>query len=135
MLVIAAVVFACAYNFRRSTKNEITGQALWLGLTCMFILMGIGTVGEAREPIASCISRINRSGKPVVAADIPSGLDGDTGVPRGEAVNATRTVTFGLAKHGCLSDRARPYVGELLVDGITIPLKCLLDPESFPVSP
>jgi proton-dependent oligopeptide transporter, POT family len=47
MIVIAAVVFACAYNFRRSTKNEITGQALWVGLTGMFVLMGIATVALA----------------------------------------------------------------------------------------
>lgn len=45
MLLIAAFVFACAYNFRRSTKNEVSGQALWIGLTGMFVLMGLGTVG------------------------------------------------------------------------------------------
>jgi POT family proton-dependent oligopeptide transporter len=45
MMLIAAFVFACAYNFRRSTKNEISGQALWIGLTGMFVLMGIATVG------------------------------------------------------------------------------------------
>lgn len=47
MLLIAAFVFACAYNFRRSTKSEISGQALWLGLTGMFVLMGLATVGLA----------------------------------------------------------------------------------------
>jgi POT family proton-dependent oligopeptide transporter len=45
MMLIAAFVFACAYNFRRSTKNEVSGQALWLGLTGMFVLMGLATVG------------------------------------------------------------------------------------------
>jgi POT family proton-dependent oligopeptide transporter len=44
MLLIAAFVVACAYNFRRSTKNEVSGQALWIGLTGMFVLMGIATV-------------------------------------------------------------------------------------------
>ncbi len=47
LLLIAAVVFACAYNFRRSTQNEISGQGLWLALTGMFILMGVATVGLA----------------------------------------------------------------------------------------
>jgi POT family proton-dependent oligopeptide transporter len=45
MMLIAGFVFACAYNFRRSTKNEISGQALWIGLTGMFVLMGIATIG------------------------------------------------------------------------------------------
>jgi len=47
LLVITAVVFACAYNFRRSTKDEVTGQKLWLSLTGMFVLMGVGTIGLA----------------------------------------------------------------------------------------
>ena len=47
MLVIAVVVFACAYNFRHSTKNEVSGQALWVGLSLMFVLMGLATIGLA----------------------------------------------------------------------------------------
>jgi len=45
LLAIAALVLACAYNFRRSTKNEVSGQGLWLGLTAMFVLMGVGVAG------------------------------------------------------------------------------------------
>ena len=47
LLFIAAFVFGCAYNFRRSTKNEVSGQSLWIGLTAMFVLMGIATIGLA----------------------------------------------------------------------------------------
>ena len=47
MLAITAVVFACAYNFRRSTKSEVSGQALWIGLTLMFVLMGLAALGLA----------------------------------------------------------------------------------------
>ncbi len=47
MLVIAAVVIACAYNFRRSTKSEVTGQALWISLTAMFWLMAAAAIGLA----------------------------------------------------------------------------------------
>ena len=65
-------------------------------------LLGIGLRGEVREPMASCITQMNCSGKPIVAADIPSGLDGDTGQIHGVAVHATVTVTFGLPKLGCL---------------------------------
>jgi len=45
MFFIAAFVLACAYNFRRSTKDQASGQALWLGLTGMFVLLGVGAVG------------------------------------------------------------------------------------------
>jgi POT family proton-dependent oligopeptide transporter len=45
MFFIAAFVFACAYNFRNSTKDQASGKALWLGLTGMFALLGIGAVG------------------------------------------------------------------------------------------
>lgn len=47
MLGVAAFVFACAYNFRRSTKDQASGQALWLGLTGMFALAGLAAVGLA----------------------------------------------------------------------------------------
>ena len=53
LLLIAAVVFACAYNFRRSTQKEVSGQGLWLSLTAMFVLMGVGTVGLATYNLAT----------------------------------------------------------------------------------
>lgn len=45
MLLIGAFVFACAYNFRRSTKKEASGQGLWLALTGMFVLFALAIVG------------------------------------------------------------------------------------------
>ncbi|MCL2778357.1 MAG: peptide MFS transporter [Polyangiaceae bacterium] len=45
MLLIAAFVFACAYNFRRSTKSEASGVALWLALTGMFVALGVVALG------------------------------------------------------------------------------------------
>ena len=47
-------------------------------------LLGLGAQGTVREPIASLIARMNRSGKPIVAVDLPSGLDRDTGRPQGD---------------------------------------------------
>ena len=47
MLVVAAFVFACAYNFRRSTKDQASGQTLWVGLTIMFALAALAAVGLA----------------------------------------------------------------------------------------
>ncbi len=91
-------------------------------------LLGIGAAGPVREPMASLIPRLNRAGKPVVAVDIPSGLDGDTGRAFGVAVKASMTVTFGLPKQGCLVGEGPGLAGTLVVDSITIPRRFLNAP-------
>lgn len=84
-------------------------------------LLGIGARGEVREPIASLIASLNRAGRPILAVDIPSGLDADTGAVQGLAVNATTTVTFGLPKQGCFLRDGPGHTGTLLVDPIGFP--------------
>ena len=84
-------------------------------------LLGIGLRGSVREPVASLIGALNRCGKPIVAADIPSGLDGDTGRPQGRAVKASVTVTFGLPKRGCFLGQGPSHTGTLITEPITIP--------------
>ena len=88
-------------------------------------LLGIGVRGTVREPTASIIERMNHSGRPIVAGDVPSGLDAETGRVRGIAVNATLTVTFGFAKRGCLIADGPRHTGALLVDSIALPPQLL----------
>lgn len=90
-------------------------------------LLGIGLRGEVTDPARTLIARLNASGRPIVAADIPSGLDGDTGLPHGVAVKAAVTVTFGLPKQGCVRPEGSAYTGRLVIDPITIPPQCLTD--------
>jgi len=103
----------------------------WLASCALIIdaLLGIGIRGPVREPVASLILRMNRSGKPIVSADVPSGLDADSGFPQGVAVKATVTVAFGLAKRGCVVGEGPMHTGELVVDPITIP-RILLEESS-----
>ncbi len=61
-------------------------------------LLGIGAEGEVQGPVLDAILAINASDSNVVAVDVPSGIDCDTGGELGEAVWALRTVTFGLPK-------------------------------------
>ena len=85
-------------------------------------IFGTGIKGTIREPEATAIDLINEA-KPhafVVAVDIPSGLDPDTGEAE-KAVRADLTVTFHRAKGGLLRERAAEYVGELVVADIGIP--------------
>jgi NAD(P)H-hydrate epimerase len=62
---------------------------------------------------------------PVVAVDIPSGLDANTGRPLGIAVEATATVTMGLPKVGFQVPEARKYIGEVIVADIGFPADLL----------
>ncbi len=61
-------------------------------------LLGTGAKCEVRGPSKEAIQAINRSGVPVIAVDVPSGIQCDTGEELGESVWACRTVTFGLPK-------------------------------------
>jgi NAD(P)H-hydrate epimerase len=89
-------------------------------------LLGTGFAGEVREPLADVIRQINALKDPViVAVDIPSGLDADTGRAGGVAVRADYTVTFLAAKVGLVKPSARPYVGRLIVADIGAPLELI----------
>lgn len=83
-------------------------------------LLGTGTAGPPRQPIRAAIETINRLGKPVVALDIPSGLDCDTGEPLELAVKADHTVTFAARKKGFLTLGAQAYTGDITVASIGI---------------
>lgn len=87
-------------------------------------LLGTGfsaITGGLREPIASAIDLLVSLNVPVVSADIPSGLDANTGEVIGKAVKAARTVTFGLPKKGFFVPGAAEYVGLLTVADIGLP--------------
>ncbi len=88
-------------------------------------LLGIGARGPVREPMAALIERMNRSGKPLLAVDVPSGLNADTGRIDGVAVKASATVTFGAVKRGCLRRQGPRQTGRLTVDPISIPAALL----------
>jgi len=83
-------------------------------------LLGTGVRGRIREPESSAIELINESGAFVLAVDVPSGLNPDTG-EYDKAVHADLTVTFHRAKPGLLKKESKSYVGELVVADIGIP--------------
>ena len=81
-------------------------------------LLGTGLAGRVREPYLSLIRAINESGVPVLAVDIPSGLDCDTGEVLGEAVRADVTVTMLLPKVGFTKPAAAAYLGRVVAADI-----------------
>ena len=78
-------------------------------------LLGIGLKDAPREDAARMIDLINAAGRPVVAVDVPSGVNASTGEVPGAAVNATVTVTFGAAKVGLAITPGRRHAGSVRV--------------------
>ncbi|HET7560311.1 MAG TPA: NAD(P)H-hydrate epimerase, partial [Limnochordia bacterium] len=88
-------------------------------------LLGTGVKGAAREPMAAAIAAINRAARSVLAVDVPSGVDADTGAVLGPAVRAARTLTFGAAKLGLLLRPGSEYAGRVEVAEIGLPAPLL----------
>jgi NAD(P)H-hydrate epimerase len=84
-------------------------------------LLGTGVMGAPREPFAGAIRRINNARKKVLAVDLPSGLDADTGEPFDPTMRATLTCTFFANKIGLAKAVAEPFVGEIEVCDIGFP--------------
>jgi NAD(P)H-hydrate epimerase len=83
-------------------------------------LLGVGLHGPLRDPYQAIVEAVNDAGVPVVAADVPTGVDADTGAWLPEAIRADVTVTFGAPKSGLLQFPAAGAVGVLSVADIGI---------------
>lgn len=84
-------------------------------------LLGYNAKGDPREPIAGLIRRANQARVPILAVDIPSGLDPTAGKPNDPCIVARATLTLGLPKIGFLNPESRRYVGELYLGDVSIP--------------
>jgi NAD(P)H-hydrate epimerase len=84
-------------------------------------LLGTGALGEPRPPLDAVIEQLNAHPAPILAVDLPSGLDCDTGVAAAHTIRAQHTCTFVAAKPGLIADGAGQYVGALHVLDIGAP--------------
>lgn len=88
-------------------------------------MLGTGFSGEPREPVASAIEAVNalrkREDVAVVAADMPSGVDGSSGEVTGDAIRADATATFHRAKPGLWIAPGKEHAGTVRVVDIGIP--------------
>ncbi len=99
-------------------EQHLTG-ASWI----VDALLGTGAAGPPRPPLDSVIAAINRHAAPVLAVDVPSGLDCDTGEAPGAAIRAAHTCSFVAMKPGFTTKRAKQYTGEIHVLDIGAPRK------------
>ncbi|HAU38225.1 MAG TPA: NAD(P)H-hydrate epimerase [Phycisphaerales bacterium] len=88
---------------------------------------GTGVRGALRGVQAQAVEQINAAGRPVLAVDIPTGLDCDTGQAEGPAVRAVLTVTFVARKVGFDAPGADRYTGEVVVADIGIPAELVAE--------
>ncbi|MBD3391364.1 MAG: NAD(P)H-hydrate dehydratase [Chitinivibrionales bacterium] len=84
-------------------------------------MLGTGMAGNPRGIAAEIIATINRSGRPVIAVDTPSGVNNDTGQPGNPAVAAAVTVTMGFPKLGQFFYPGRAFVGKLRLKELGYP--------------
>jgi NAD(P)H-hydrate epimerase len=103
--------------------KAIAGQRPALIIDAIF---GTGLGQPPRDPFPLIVTAIEKVGAPILAIDIPSGLDCDTGKPLGAGcIHATKTITFVAEKIGFASPEAREYTGEIIVGDIGCPRELL----------
>lgn len=103
-----------------STAEQLTTRLMgsaWI----VDALLGTGARGEPRPPLDGAIEAINRSGIPVLAVDLPSGLDCDTGWAAQHTIVAHCTCTFVATKPGFLVAGAERFTGQVYVLDIGAP--------------
>lgn len=100
-------------------------------------LFGAGLSRDLDGAARAAVERMNAARKPILAVDIPSGVDGDTGEVRGAAVRAARTVTFARRKPGHLLLPGRAHCGPVEVAdiGIADATIAALNPKTFANGP
>lgn len=84
-------------------------------------LFGTGLQRALAPEVAQLVRQIHATGRPVLALDVPSGVNADTGDVPGEAVRADLTVTFIAAKRGLYTGQAPGYVGRVQLDTLGLP--------------
>ncbi len=90
-------------------------------------LVGTGFAGQLSGNMAQVVESINKANKMVIAVDVPSGVNADTGQINGIAVKAHHTITFSLPKQGLLLYPGASYAGDVTVADIGIPRTLLSD--------
>ncbi|SCE54951.1 yjeF N-terminal region [Streptomyces sp. Termitarium-T10T-6] len=103
----------------RAAGGQVVDGPDGLGVLDLVVdgITGIGGRGGLREDATELVHTVTRDRTPVIAVDLPSGVEADTGEVHGEAVRADATVTFGTYKPGLLIDPAAEHAGALrLVD-------------------
>jgi NAD(P)H-hydrate epimerase len=105
------------------TADQSPPDALAHADAILDALIGYSLQGPPREPIASLIRAANSASAPVIALDVPSGLDGDSGRAFDPAIAAATTLTLALPKAGLMRPAARDWAGDVYLADISVPVE------------
>jgi NAD(P)H-hydrate epimerase len=105
-----------------ATPESLTNVKADLIIDAIF---GTGLLEPPRDPFPAQVAAIEATRIPILAVDLPSGLDCDTGQPLGPTLHARRTVTFVAPKIGFTAPSAVPYLGRVTVADIGCPAELL----------
>jgi len=122
----ASLTGAAALNFGALKRLGVTIREFSkdIDLSCCVIvdcIFGTGIKGRVEGTFKEAVEAINSSTAYVISADIPSGISADTGEVLGCAVRADKTITYGFLKAGLFSPLSADYVGEIVLDDVSIP--------------
>jgi hydroxyethylthiazole kinase-like uncharacterized protein yjeF len=117
---LAADQLASAAAAGISCRSWSAGEDLSADLV-VDALLGFGAAGAPRGRVAQMIDAVGAAASPVLALDIPSGLNAETGEAAPTCTMATATVTLALPKTGLVAERGRARVGALYLADIGIP--------------
>lgn len=109
------------FEYHAATKLDTWAADLRSCAWIVDALLGTGMQGTVREPTATVIHHLNDAGVPILAVDLPSGLDCDTGQPLGICVRAAHTATFVARKLGFDAPGAAQFTGDVHMIDIGVP--------------
>lgn len=109
------------YSVHQGDGTNIVKLALMNTDLIVDAIYGNGFHGKVSEKVGRVIEVLNNSGKPIVAVDVPSGLEAGTGRVNGPCIRAHYTVTFGLPKLGLFLEPGADHAGEITVADISLP--------------
>lgn len=109
------------HPFNSAAEIRANGARLGEAAVIVDAILGTGFSGDVRSPLDMAIEAVNATRMPIVAIDVPSGLDCDTGEQSNATVRAAKTITFVARKTGFRVDSAREFVGEVDVVDIGAP--------------
>ncbi len=119
----AAAALAAFRGAGGTTRDAIPAD--WRGVLIVDGLFGIGLRRAPAAPYAAMIERINAAGVPILALDVPSGLDADTGAAFSPCVRADATTTFIALKPGLLTGAGVDLCGRLSVHALGLDAEVL----------
>ncbi len=117
----AARVAGVAVSMTRKEEPDALAAEFTAADLLLDALLGVSAVGKPTGPVRRVIQLMNKSARPIIAVDIPSGLSPDTGHHSGVFVIARLTLTLGFAKAGLMAAHAQKNTGVVKVLPIGYP--------------